>query len=58
MPQVRYIGDEPVIVPFIGRAVDVDEVVTVTDEQFAAREWEIPGSWEVISTAPKKSKED
>jgi hypothetical protein len=57
MPQVRFVGPEPVVVPFLGRSVDPDEVVNLSDEQFAARDWDIPGSWDVVAT-PKKSKED
>ena len=46
MPQVRYVGPEPAIVPFINRTVEVDELIEITDEQFAARDWDIPGVWE------------
>jgi len=56
MPQVRFVGPEPVVVPFLGRSVDPDEVVNLSDEQFTARDWDIPGSWDVVTTA--KSKED
>jgi hypothetical protein len=54
MPQVRYVGPEPVNVPFIGRDVEVDELITITDEQFTAREWDIPGSWEIVTTPTTK----
>lgn len=59
MPQVRFIGSEPVSVPFLGRIVEVDEVVNLTDEQFEARDWDIPGSWDVVAVKTvNKSKED
>jgi hypothetical protein len=63
MPQVRNVGPDPVSVPFIGRTVEVDELITITDEQFtgtadAPRNWDIPGSWEIVTTAPSKKDEE
>lgn len=57
MPQVRFVGAETVVVPFLNRTVDPDEVVNLSDEQFEARDWDIPGSWETVTTS-NKSKED
>ncbi len=54
MPQVRNVGPDPVSVPFIGQTVEVDELITITDEQFTARDWDIPGQWEIVTTPTTK----
>lgn len=55
MPKVRFIGAEPSIVPFLNRNVEPDEVVNLTDEQYAAREWEVPDVWTVVADKPSKN---
>ena len=52
--RVRNISDDPRIVPCLGRAIEVDEVVTVPPA-LEGQEWDIPGVFEVVAdTKPSK----
>lgn len=54
MAQVRFVGAEPHHVPWLGRTVEPDEVVTVPDGQFESYVCQ-PLSWQAVEE-PKKTK--
>jgi hypothetical protein len=57
MARVRLITDEPRIVPWLGRTVQPDEVVTIPDEHTDPYTCQ-PAAWELVeepkTTAPTK----
>ena len=56
MASVRFLGDEPHIVPVLDRIVEPDELVTVPDDVFAAHAW--GDLWEVVTdSTPTKDEE-
>jgi hypothetical protein len=54
--KVRNISTERRLVLSIGREVDVDELFDVPDD--SPLEWNVPGVFEVTTTAPTVTEED
>lgn len=56
MATLRFVADEPHDVPLLGRTVAPDELVEVSDDVFASREWP-EAQWAVVSEKKPTAKD-
>lgn len=54
MARIRNVSPEERFVPAANIVVAVDESFEISEELFAALEWEIPGVFEVVVSTPTK----